>query len=68
MKKLLEDVVITFFIMGIICAVFYTIVWLKNWIEIFTMFFITIFVILLDMIKTVVSDKFHDKKSTDTKE
>ena len=67
MKKFVKDVIITFFIMGIVCTVFYKIGWLRNWNEIFTMFFITALVIAIDLIKMIFSHKTRGKKSTDTK-
>ena len=66
MKKFVKDVIITFMIMGIICTVFYKNGWLRNWIEVFTMFFITALVIAIDLIKMIFSHKIRGKKSTDT--
>ena len=54
MKKFLKDVVVTFAILGLICAAFYKIGWLTNLKEVAILFAIAIIVIIADKIIDII--------------
>ena len=62
-KKYLKDIIITFIIIGIFCAVFYKIGWINNSIEILSLFLITVIVISISLVKEFILKK----KSNDAK-
>jgi hypothetical protein len=54
MKKFLKDVVVTFAILGLICASFYKIGWLSSSKEVATLFAIAIVVIIANKITDIL--------------
>ena len=62
MKKFLKDVVVTFAILGVICAAFYQFGWFTSSREVITLFTITLLVIVINKIIDILLLKIRRNK------
>ena len=62
MKKFLKDVVVTFAILGLICAIFYQFSWFTSSREVVTLFAITLLVIVVNKIIDILLLKIRRNK------